>query len=121
FLKDLVRPDPVVPTPAPAEPTPTPQPEPEAPKEKEQPKPSGGKKAFCGGANAKRATLYDIAYKGNTGTVSNWGCNIMEVDCSDIDLYDYTAEFSSTGSSDVFACSAFNKIGPKGLIDGFWH
>lgn len=82
---------------------------------------SGGKKTFCSGSsNSKRATSYDIAYKGNTGTTDDWGCNIMEVDCGTIDLYDYTAKFTSTGGDTTYACSAFNKIGPTGLIDGFW-
>ncbi|CAI4218877.1 unnamed protein product [Parascedosporium putredinis] len=82
---------------------------------------SVGKKAFCSGsASSKRATAYDIAYAGNTGTADNWGCNIMQVDCGTIDLYDYTAKFTGLGRETNYACSAFNKIGPKGDIDGFW-
>lgn len=79
---------------------------------------SGEKKAFCGGSK-KRATTAQVGYEGNTGTDDDWGCNIMEVDCGTLDLYDYTAEFSSTGAE--YSCSAFNKIGPTGEIDGFWH
>ncbi|KAL2108437.1 hypothetical protein VUR80DRAFT_3802 [Thermomyces stellatus] len=79
---------------------------------------SGEKKEFCSGSK-KRATTFDIAYTGNTGSADDWGCNIMEIDCGTADLYDYTTEFSSTG--DEYSCSAFNKIGPEGRIDGFWH
>lgn len=79
---------------------------------------SGEKKEFCSG-NKKRATAYDISYEGNTGTDDDWGCNIMKIDCGTADLYDFSAEFSSTG--DEYSCSAFNKIGPDGGINGFWH
>ncbi|PKS12609.1 hypothetical protein jhhlp_000817 [Lomentospora prolificans] len=84
---------------------------------------SGVKKAFCSGTNAKRATAYDIAYKGNIGgTGDSWGCNIMEVDCDTVDLYDYTAKFTGAGRDTTYACSAFNKIGPNGVdINGFWY
>lgn len=81
------------------------------------PSPPAGKKEFCSGSK-KRATAADISYEGNTGD-GEWGCNIMEIDCGSIDQYDYTAEFSSTGGE--YSCSAFNKIGPTGDIDGFWH
>jgi len=110
------------PTPPPAPATPTPEPEVPVKADTSSGSSSGTgvKKQFCAGAS-KRATAYDIAYKGNTGTASNWGCNIMEIDCGDLDLYDYTAKFTSTGGDTTYACSAFNKIGPTGLIDGFWH
>lgn len=86
------------------------------------PKPSGGGggagyKPFCGGLKM-RATDEDISYKGNTGA-GRWGCNIMEIDCGLVDVYDYTAKFESTDGD--YSCSAFNKIGPTGEINGFWH
>lgn len=77
----------------------------------------GEKKDFCAGSK-KRATTADISYEGNTGA-GDWGCNIMEIDCETLDLYDYTAEFASTGAE--YSCSVFNKIGPTGDVDGFWH
>lgn len=116
------------PAPAPAPAASTPSPKPVTPAKADESASSGSgsgtgvKKQFCAGSGAsKRATAYDIAYKGNTGTADNWGCNIMEIDCGDLDLYDYTAKFTSTGGDTTYACSAFNKIGPTGLIDGFWH
>jgi hypothetical protein len=80
---------------------------------------SGVVAPFCGGAKSKRATAAQIAYKGNTGVAGNWGCNMMMVDGSVADKYDYSAKFTTTGST--FTCACFNKIGPTGLIDGFWH
>ncbi|SPO05132.1 uncharacterized protein DNG_07818 [Cephalotrichum gorgonifer] len=105
-----------------ATPTPTPTPTPAAAPSETPASSSGGKKAFCNGESyRKRATSYDISYTGNTGTPGNWGCNIMQVDCSTVDLYDYAAKFKGAGSSSTsYACSAFNKIGPEGKIDGFW-
>jgi hypothetical protein len=86
---------------------------------------TGIKKPFCNGeqTNVKRASLADIAAKGNTGSAGHWGCNMMEVDCADLHLYDYgtTFEGNSGGPHDVYSCSAFNKIGPTGAIDPGWH
>jgi len=86
---------------------------------------TGARKSFCGGpsTNMKRATAEEIAYKGNTGSPGHWGCNIMEVDCGDLHLYDYGTIFegNSGGAHDVYSCSAFNKIGPTGGIDPGWH
>lgn len=80
---------------------------------------SGEKKEFCSGSK-KRATTDDISYEGNTGGEGDdWGCNIMEIDCGTADLYDFTASFSASGGE--YSCSAFNKIGPDGGINGFWH
>lgn len=111
--------------PAESTPTPTPTPTPSSSDDddddsyEEEDKPSGEKQDFCSGKK-KRATTYDIAYAGNLGAEGDWGCNIMEVDCGITDLYDYYAEFSAAGG-DTYSCSAFNKIGPEGKIDGFWH
>lgn len=80
---------------------------------------SAGYVAFCGGATSKRATTEEIAYKGNTGTSSNYGCNIMTVSSSVADKYDYTATFTNSVAKDQ-ACVCWNKIGPDGGINGFW-
>jgi len=76
-------------------------------------------KAFCGGVT-KRATAEDIASVGNTGTAGDWGCNIMTVDESIADSYQYTTKFTNVDSEE-YQVVCFNKIGPTGLIDGFWH
>ncbi|KAG7102438.1 Allergen Asp f 4 like protein [Verticillium longisporum] len=65
-----------------------------------------------------RATLDQIMYAGNVGTADNWGCNMQIIDKAAVDKYDYTTKFASTGEK--FSCSCFNKVGPKGLLDGFW-
>ncbi|KAM0561290.1 hypothetical protein ACHAPJ_003169 [Fusarium lateritium] len=80
---------------------------------------SSGYKAFCGGKKAKRATLEDIAATGNTGVEGDFGCNIMTVDSDVADKYDYVTTFKNAASVEK-NCVCFNKIGPKGLIDGFW-
>ncbi|KAL0934377.1 uncharacterized protein CTRU02_211176 [Colletotrichum truncatum] len=72
---------------------------------------------FCSG-KSKRATLDQIAYSGNTGAEGSWGCNMQIIDESIKSLYNYTTTFTS--SQDTYTCSCFNKIGPKGLIDGCW-
>ncbi|TDZ24869.1 Allergen Asp f 4 [Colletotrichum orbiculare MAFF 240422] len=79
---------------------------------------SGEYVPFCNGSKSKRATLSQIAYSGNTGSEDSWGCNMQIVDESILDLYNYTTTFTS--SKDTYSCSCFNKIGPKGLIDGCW-
>ncbi|WYZ43485.1 hypothetical protein EsH8_VI_001184 [Colletotrichum jinshuiense] len=73
---------------------------------------------FCNGQKSKRATIAEIAYSGNTGTEDSWGCNMQVIDESIKSLYNYTTTFTS--SKDTYTCSCFNKIGPKGLIDGCW-
>lgn len=78
-----------------------------------------GYKEFCGGKKSKRATVEQIAYKGNTGTSDDYGCNIMAVDSSVADEYKYTATFKNAGSK-AQQCVCFNKIGPDGGINGFW-
>ncbi|KAI8311471.1 Allergen Asp f 4 [Colletotrichum sp. SAR11_240] len=72
---------------------------------------------FCSG-KTKRATIEQIAYSGNTGADGDWGCNMQIIDENALSLYNYTTTFTS--SKDSFTCSCFNKIGPKGLIDGAW-
>ncbi|TVY65267.1 Allergen Asp f 4 [Fusarium oxysporum f. sp. cubense] len=78
-----------------------------------------GYKPFCGGKKAKRATLEDIAAKGNTGVPGDFGCNMMTVDEDVADKYDYTTTFKNDHDEDK-ECVCFNKIGPNGLIDGFF-
>jgi hypothetical protein len=80
---------------------------------------SSGYVEFCSSAASKRATTEEIAYKGNTGTASNYGCNIMTVSKSVASKYDYTATFTNSVAKDQ-ACVCFNKIGPDGGINGFW-
>ncbi|KKF92681.1 Allergen Asp f 4 [Ceratocystis platani] len=82
---------------------------------------SGTAKEFCAGSSSKkRATLADITYKGNTGSSSDWGCNIMEVDCGTISLYSYTAVVTTTDADQEYTCAHWNKIGPTGEVNGFW-
>lgn len=82
---------------------------------------SSGYVDFCASSasKAKRATTEEIAYKGNTGTSSDYGCNIMTVSSSVASLYNYTATFTNTVASSQ-ACVCWNKIGPDGGINGFW-
>lgn len=80
---------------------------------------SGTYKEFCGGKKSKRATVEQIAYKGNTGTSDDYGCNMMVVDSGVADEYKYTATFKNANSKDQ-ECVCFNKIGPDGGINGFW-
>lgn len=75
-------------------------------------------KAFCGG-NSKRATAAEIAYKGNTGSGSDYGCNLMLIESSIADKYDYTITFENAADEEQ-SCVCWNKIGPSGLIDGFF-
>ncbi|EGR52344.1 hypothetical protein MKX07_005701 [Trichoderma sp. CBMAI-0711] len=74
-------------------------------------------KPFCGG-NSKRATAAEIAYKGNVGAGGSYGCNIMTVDESLVDEYQYTMVFENAG--DDTTCFCWNKIGPDGGINGFF-
>ncbi|KAG5950827.1 hypothetical protein E4U53_004325 [Claviceps sorghi] len=76
---------------------------------------TGGPKKFCAGVN-KRATKAQIAYKGNLGATSNYGCNVMMV--PDPTGYDYSAVFENK-SGKLQKCVAWLKIGPTGLINGF--
>lgn len=77
---------------------------------------SSGYVEFCSG-NSKRATAEEISYKGNTG--STYGCNMMTISSGIASQYDYTATFTNSVGKDQ-ACVCWNKIGPDGLIDGFF-
>ncbi|OHF03158.1 hypothetical protein CORC01_01542 [Colletotrichum orchidophilum] len=73
---------------------------------------------FCSGSKSKRATIAEIAYAGNTGSEDDWGCNMQIVNDASVSLYNYTATFTASDADYIGSC--FNKIGPKGLIDGCW-
>ncbi|KND91653.1 Allergen Asp f 4 [Tolypocladium ophioglossoides CBS 100239] len=75
---------------------------------------------FCGGKSNKRATAAEIAYKGNVGTPGNYGCNLMLIQTSIVNKYDYTVTFSNAGSQDQ-KCACWNKIGPDNGINGFFN
>lgn len=79
---------------------------------------SGTVRPFCGGAY-KRATAAEIAYTGNLGAPGKYGCNLMMVDNGVADEYKYTTTFTNDLDEDQ-VCACFLKIGPKGLIDGFF-
>lgn len=76
-------------------------------------------KPFCQGLS-KRASAADIASKGNTGVEGHYACNIMPVDHSIAHKYKYTTVYTNVDDKEYeVICSL--KIGPTGLIDGFWH
>lgn len=77
---------------------------------------SGGYKPFCGGSK-KRATAAEIAYKGNTGTSGDYGCNLMMVDSAK--GYQYTTTFENASGKDQ-VCVVWNKIGKDGGLTGFF-
>lgn len=80
---------------------------------------SGVAAPFCGGKKSKRATLAEIAYKGNVGVEGNYGCNMMVVDSSVASKYDHIVTFENSGSQPQ-ECACWNKIGPDGGINGFF-
>lgn len=75
---------------------------------------------FCGGAKTKRATLEEIAYTGNVGSEGNYGCNMMLAKSSAAKEYDYKAKITNMLDEEQH-CIAYLKIGPEGLIDGFFE
>ena len=77
----------------------------------------GGYKPFCSG-DKKRATNAQIAYTGNTGD-GQWGCNIMLIDEDVADQYTYTSVYTNAAEEE-HQVVCFNKIGPTGLINGFF-
>jgi hypothetical protein len=84
---------------------------------------SSGFKPFCKGNTKrviKRATLDEIAYTGNVGSDGDYGCNLMLIDNDVADKYKYTTTFNNESGDDQ-KCVCFLKIGPKGLIDGFFN
>ena len=113
---------------------PPPPPEPTSQKPKPKPKPTGDGNSsgggegqgissytpFCGGKKAKRASLEDIAYKGNLGVPGNYGCNFMLAKSSVADEYKYNVKLINRQDKDQ-ECVCYNKIGPdfEG-INGFF-
>lgn len=73
---------------------------------------------FCGGAKAKRVTAAQVAYKGNVGIAGSYGCNIKLIEASVADKYKYTARLK--GGDSKYTCAVWLKIGPDGLINGFF-
>lgn len=69
-------------------------------------------------AKSKRATIAQIGYKGNTGTPDNFGCNLMLVKSTAAPQYQYSVKLQNAGGASK--CVLWNKIGPKGLINGFF-
>lgn len=114
---------PAVPTPAPA-PAPAPpaakaKVEVEAPKSKDTSSGDDDYVPFCEG-NTKRATLAEIAYKGNIGVQGNYGCNMMLVKPNVADKYKYLTTFTNRSDKEQ-ECMCWNKIGPDGVgINGFF-
>lgn len=74
---------------------------------------------LCSAAKAKRATLDQIKYAGNTGSSTDYGCNKVLLANADLaDQYDNTAKF--IGASEDLYCLVWNKIGADGGINGFF-
>lgn len=74
---------------------------------------------LCSAAKAKRATLDQIKYAGNTGSSTDYGCNKVLLANSDLaSEYNNTAKFFG-GSADMY-CLVWNKIGVDGGINGFF-
>jgi hypothetical protein len=88
-------------------------------KKRDQSGSSPGFASFCTSKTVKRATAEQIDYKGKIGSDDNYGCNIMTIDASVSDKYQYTVVFKNAGSS-YQSCVCFNKTGPDGDVDGFW-
>lgn len=80
---------------------------------------------FCYGMKAirddgERVAGGDVGYVGNTGRPGMYGCNLMLIDASIADLYDYITTIQNT--RDVAQeCVCWNKIGPDGGINGFFN
>jgi hypothetical protein len=104
----------------------------EAPKEKKpkEDKNKGGDSGvdtyteFCGGQQYtkiwKRATLAEIAYKGNIGAPGDYGCNMMLVKSNVAKEYKYVAAIKNDADQEQ-ECVAYLKIGPvNDEINGFF-
>jgi hypothetical protein len=88
-------------------------------KKRDQSGSSPGFASFCNSKAVKRATADQNDYKGKIGSDDNYGCNMMTIDASVSDKYQYTVVFKNAGISDQ-SCVCFNKTGPDGGVDGFW-
>lgn len=110
----------IAPAPTTAAPTPAPAPTTAsaAPAAATSSASAGTYKPFCGGAS-KRATLADIDAVGNVGTAGSYGCNIMLVDNSVADKYDYTSVYTNV-ANEAYEVVCGLKIGRTGLVNGFF-
>lgn len=69
-----------------------------------------------GGSNFKVEVL-GISWTGNTGIP--WGSNIIEVSEADANQYQFVARFEGSETDD-WTVIFWNKMGPNGLMDGFF-
>lgn len=58
-----------------------------------------------------------VYYKGNVG--NPYGSNIIEVTATNAKYYPYVVEFEGP-KSDIWTVAIWNKIGPDGLLDGWY-
>ncbi|KAL4937781.1 hypothetical protein BDV06DRAFT_202208 [Aspergillus oleicola] len=76
---------------------------------------------FCidgfGGRTAQDITGNKFTYSGNVGTP--WGSNIQEVSASEAAKYKYVVQFHGS-KSDPWTVVIWNKIGPDGLMTGWY-
>ncbi|KFG84012.1 hypothetical protein MANI_024569 [Metarhizium anisopliae] len=68
---------------------------------------------------AERATVDDILYAGNLGANGDYGCNLMLVDDSIANQYQYIINMTNSASKSQ-ACVCWLKIGPNGGVGGFF-
>lgn len=72
---------------------------------------------FCPPGVAPRG---DVRYAGNIGTPGHYGCNLMLVEDSVAETFQYIARLGNSGSERLF-CVCFLKTGPDGQSpNGFW-
>ncbi|KAI9733605.1 MAG: hypothetical protein M1834_003207 [Cirrosporium novae-zelandiae] len=70
------------------------------------------------GSRTSSTTTSDVdTYVGNVG--DPWGSNIITVTAAKASSYKYTVRFTGSNSEDWFV-SIWNKIGPDGLMDGWY-
>lgn len=88
--------------------------------------PSAGKYIpFCsegkGSSKAKRVTVAQVLYTGNTGTGAGcaWNSNIMIVPNDIANLYTYKQKYTNV-ASEPYEVVCFNKIGPAGGLTGMF-
>ncbi|KAL6860645.1 hypothetical protein ACO1O0_004673 [Amphichorda felina] len=74
---------------------------------------------FCGGEKTKRATIAEIHYKGNVGSASNYGCNMMLAKSNVADEYKYNVKIKNALAKEQ-ECVGYLKIGPDGGVNGFF-
>jgi hypothetical protein len=79
--------------------------------------PSSGTYSTTGFGDRTNSSGSGVSYTGNVG--SPWGSNIIEVDSSSASSYKYVVQLTGSNSADWFV-SFWNKIGPDGLMDGWY-